>query len=137
MLSSKVSRVVIYITLTKKQGSYFGNSLLQWMFKGGGWKPRESKVSKRLAQDDKTRLMLMNVLRDMIKGIYTDEVERYFKKIGLPIQFHVDKISQSHVGWDQPEELIVSGSGNPTNLTRWLEQKQIKYEVRNVTIQQQ
>jgi hypothetical protein len=137
MLSSKVGRVIIYITLTKKQGAYFGNSLLQWMFKGGGWKPRESKYTKRLAQDDKTRLMLMNILRDMVKGVYTDDVERLFKKIGLPINFTVDKISQAAVAWDQPEILIVSGSGDPAKLIKWLEQKQIKYEVRHVAIQQQ
>lgn len=137
MLSSKVSRVVIYITMTRKQSPYFGKALLQWMFKGGGWKPRESKNSKRLAQDDKTRQQLMDILRDMVKGIYTDEVERLFKKIGLPIRFSVDKVSQAAVAWDQPEELIVSGSGDPSNLTRWLEQKQIKYEVRHVAIQQQ
>ena len=133
--SSKVERKIIYITLARTTGAYFGQSLLQWMFKGGGWKPRESTKTKGIAQDDKLRRELTLVLRDMTSGVYTPEVERLFKKVGLPIQFHLDKISMAHTSYSEPEQYILSGSGNEDRLVEWLKQKQIKYEVRNVAIQ--
>lgn len=133
--SSKVERKVIYITLAKTTGNYFGQTLLQWMFKGGGWRPRESSKAKDIAKNDKIRRELNLVLRDMTTGIYTPEVEKLFKKVGLPIQFHLDKISRAYTSYNEPERYIVSGSGDERHLTEWLEQKQIKYEVRNVAIQ--
>jgi len=107
------------------------------MFKGGGWKPKESPKAKKIMIDDKIRKELMYVLRDMSTGVYTPIVEKLFGKIGLPIAFKIDKVSLAHTGWDQPTEYIVSGSGDEAKFVKWLEQKQIKYEVRNVIIQQQ
>lgn len=133
----KVARTIIYITLDKAAGiAGFGQSLLSWMFKGGGWRPRESKRYKQIAVDDKKRKMLFLVLNNMSTGIYNDEVGSYFKKIGLPIQFKVEKMSISHTSPEQPQEIIVSGIGNEDKLVEWLKKNEYKHEVRHVAIQQ-
>lgn len=134
--NSKLHRTVIYITLAKVSGTgYFGQSLMQWMFKGGGWYPRESTKAKSLAQNDKLRRELTIVLRDMTSGVYTPEGEKLFKKMGLPIQFKLDKISKAYTSYNEPDQYILSGLGDETHLIEWLKQKQIKYEVRHVAIQ--
>lgn len=128
--------MLIYITLTSKQSSFFGQALLGWMFRGGGWKPKETTHTKRLVKDDKLRLELFNILKDMKLGIYSSETEKAFKKIGLPINFSVDNIAKAYTIQGEPEQLIVSGNGDASRLVKWLEQKQIKHEVRDVRNQE-
>jgi hypothetical protein len=86
--------------------------------------------------EDVARKYLLRILKDFQDKIFTETSEKLFRDKGLvpPYNFEVLNVTKGAVNAGDPDEYMVSGTGDPQSFIDWLSAYKIKFVVQKFVI---